>query len=417
MYNRIEKASEMSDKDNMFRNLFFHCNVDLPFTQKEGLKIFDIVPLTFSYRLSESNFSEDLQNFALLHLAVRDKKYTREVEPVETFEKHGKRHPIYYDFELRTYQRPPFLYSNPNKFYNARAENIWAKDFPTLFAGKQLWILKPSDLSRGRGLELFNTLEQLHQFLLMYTKEGYCAPDYSVLGYSDDNKHSHWVDFNKDGGDNMSASTAVTKKAARSGFSALTFQSFVIQKYIERPLLFKGYKFDIRVLALYTSNCQLFVFPESYIRLSSYEYSPDNLNYYVHLTNNAVQCNSKNYGSLCDGNIFGMTEFEKHIRDLEKAKFDQRVKNGETEPGEKDPSEKFDGTYFMSEIRRVIKICFDAGHSVINPNQRVNIFELFGFDFMIDENYKVWLIECNNVPSLSESNNFLTHLFRRLIGT
>jgi tubulin---tyrosine ligase len=376
------------------------------------------VPITFSYRLNESSFSEDLQNFALLHLAVRDQKFTREVQPVEKFEKYGKEHPIYYDFELRTYQRPPFLYNNASKFYNARAHNIWAKDFPTLFAGKQLWILKPSDLSRGRGLELFNTLEQLHHFLLMYTKEGYCAPDYSVLGYSDDNKHSHWVEFNKEGTDSTnSQSTAAAKKAARANFSSLTFQSFVIQKYIEKPLLYKGYKFDIRVLVLYTTNCELFIFPESYIRLSSYEYSPDNLNYYVHLTNNAVQCNSRNYGSLCDGNIFGMTDFEKHIKAEEKAKHAERQQNqtGSQEPIE-DSSAKFDGTYFMSEIKKAVEICFDAGHALINPNHRVNIFELFGFDFMIDENYKVWLIECNNVPSLSESNLFLTNLFRRLIG-
>ena len=374
------------------------------------------MPITFSFRLNESSFSEDLQHFALLHLAVRDKKYTREVEPVETFEKNGIPHQVYYDFELRTYQRPPFLYKDANKFYNPRAQNIWAKDFPTLFAGKQLWILKPSDLSRGRGLELFNTLEQLHQFLLMYTKEGYCAPDYSVLGYSDDNKHSHWVDFNKDDKDavqDTSGSQAMSKKASRANFSALTFQSFVIQKYIERPLLYKSYKFDIRVLVLFTQNCELLIFPESYIRLSSYEYSPDNLNYYVHLTNNAVQCNSRNYGSVCEGNIFGITEFEKHIQIQEREKHASSQQGASSE----DPSSKFDGTYFMSEITKIVKICFDAGHGIINPNQRTNIFELFGFDFMIDENHKVWLIECNNVPSLSESNTLLTHLFRRLIGT
>jgi len=38
------------------------------------------------------------------------------------------------------------------------------------------------------------------------------------------------------------------------------FSSFVIQKYIERPLLYKGYKFDIRVYAVLTQTYDLYVF-------------------------------------------------------------------------------------------------------------------------------------------------------------
>ena len=36
----------------------------------------------------------------------------------------------------------------------------------------------------------------------------------------------------------------------------------------------------------------------------------------------------------------------------------------------------------------------------VNPNKRKNNFELFGFDFMIDEDFRVWLIEVNSNPYL-----------------
>jgi hypothetical protein len=36
----------------------------------------------------------------------------------------------------------------------------------------------------------------------------------------------------------------------------------------------------------------------------------------------------------------------------------------------------------------------------LNPNHRKNHFELFGYDFMIDEDYRVWLIEVNTNPYL-----------------
>ena len=39
-----------------------------------------------------------------------------------------------------------------------------------------------------------------------------------------------------------------------------TFPIFVIQKYMERPMLYKGYKFDIRVYACMTHRMELFVF-------------------------------------------------------------------------------------------------------------------------------------------------------------
>lgn len=37
-------------------------------------------------------------------------------------------------------------------------------------------------------------------------------------------------------------------------------------------------------------------------------------------------------------------------------------------------------------------------------NQSKSCFELFGYDFMIDENKKVWLIEVNTNPCIEESS-------------
>lgn len=31
---------------------------------------------------------------------------------------------------------------------------------------------------------------------------------------------------------------------------------------------------------------------------------------------------------------------------------------------------------------------------------RKNTYEVFGYDFMIDENYKAWLIEVNSSPTM-----------------
>ena len=75
---------------------------------------------------------------------------------------------------------------------------------------------------------------------------------------------------------------------------------FVIQKYIERPLLIFERKFDIRVWVLITHEHKCYLFKEGYIRTSSYKYNceqaADDENMAVHLTNNAIQKYDSNYG-------------------------------------------------------------------------------------------------------------------------
>ena len=58
----------------------------------------------------------------------------------------------------------------------------------------------------------------------------------------------------------------------------------------------------------------------------------------------------------------------------------------------------------------------------LDPNKRApqgqpnsNIFELFGYDFMVDEDFNVWMIEVNTNPSLDESSLYLKELIPRMI--
>lgn len=53
----------------------------------------------------------------------------------------------------------------------------------------------------------------------------------------------------------------------------------------------------------------------------------------------------------------------------------------------------------------------------LNPNKHKYCFEIFGFDFMIDSDFNLWLIEINSNPCLEESSRLLRHLIPRMIGT
>lgn len=53
-------------------------------------------------------------------------------------------------------------------------------------------------------------------------------------------------------------------------------------------------------------------------------------------------------------------------------------------------------------IKEYVKLTIQS--TKINRRNRKYCMELFGYDFMIDQNYKVWLIEVNANPCLEESS-------------
>jgi len=88
--------------------------------------------------------------------------------------------------------------------------------------------------------------------------------------------------------------------------SAKKNHTHIIQKYIERPLLIQGRKFDLRVFGLFTSvnGCTKgYYFDEGYMRTSSYKFTLDNLqDRAIHLTNDAIQKNDEEYCKYENGN-------------------------------------------------------------------------------------------------------------------
>jgi D-alanine-D-alanine ligase-like ATP-grasp enzyme len=54
----------------------------------------------------------------------------------------------------------------------------------------------------------------------------------------------------------------------------------------------------------------------------------------------------------------------------------------------------------LPQIKKLTADCFRAVWGKIDPFKRINTFEVFGLDFMMDEDFRVYLIEVNNNPSL-----------------
>ncbi|EGR33829.1 tubulin-tyrosine ligase family protein, putative [Ichthyophthirius multifiliis] len=137
---------------------------------------------------------------------------------------------------------------------------------------------------------------------------------------------------------------------------------------------------------------------ERYVRLSSeiYNINKQNLNnIYIHLTNNAIQKVSQNYGKYENGNIISYKQLEQALQ-------------------EKYQNIKFQN--ILEQIQNLIIISIESCKKQLNKQENRFNFELFGYDFMIDVDGHVYLIEINSNPCLEESNDLLSQLIPRMIG-
>ncbi len=71
----------------------------------------------------------------------------------------------------------------------------------------------------------------------------------------------------------------------------------------------------------------------------------------------------------------------------------------------------------IPKMKEDIKMTMESVRRKINRNGRLHCFEIFGYDFMIDADYKVWLIEVNTNPCIEESSPILEELLPRMLGS
>lgn len=66
-------------------------------------------------------------------------------------------------------------------------------------------------------------------------------------------------------------------------------------------------------------------------------------------------------------------------------------------------------------MERLVTDSFRAVYHKIDPQRLSNSFEIFGYDFMLDEQFKVYLIEANTNPSLEICCPLLARIIPELL--
>ena len=74
-----------------------------------------------------------------------------------------------------------------------------------------------------------------------------------------------------------------------------------------------------------------------------------------------------------------------------------------------------DTSKMLEDMKSIVVHTMQSVKRKINPEDRKFTFELYGYDFLIDSAFNVWLLEVNTNPCLDESSPHLQQVLPRLL--
>jgi hypothetical protein len=229
---------------------------------------------------------------------------------------------------------------------------------------------------------------------------------------------------------------------------------WIAQQYIDRPLLYHKRKFDIRCWALLLRDeYEVYVYEDLVMRTSSVPYNRETATSktasgrLAHITNHCVQETGAAYSLYEEGNelwrehLDGLIRYKGALK-TERLKQDKFSPDRSPRPQEPSVNETLHSTtsstglrdspypafetrggegskspaltsargaasaitldnYIMPQIHAIVRDTLLAAKAHVPDEPAVpptHTFQVFGYDFLIDEDLKVWLLEINGAP-------------------
>ncbi|EGG11756.1 uncharacterized protein MELLADRAFT_102244 [Melampsora larici-populina 98AG31] len=229
------------------------------------------------------------------------------------------------------------------------------------YEDQEWFILKPALAERGQGIRLFNSIEGLENIFKEFDQED----------EDDDEEDEENLD--------------------QTGVSSSKMRHWVIQRYLSNPLLIgpadvpitERRKHHLRVYVLAVGALSVYVYKDILALFASQPYtkpSSESLNLSSHLTNTCLQSPTDQQSTV---KLLSTLANEWKGIDL------KSIEN---------------------QIDEIVNQTFLAANKEpVNFQTRKNCWEIFGFDFLIDDSMKVWLLEVNACPDFKQTGDNLSN--------
>lgn len=233
--------------------------------------------------------------------------------------------------------------------------------------GDKAWIVKPSMSDKGQGISIFKTVDQLQAIFDAF-----------------DNDDDEDIGDEEGDGDH--------KKKQGNGLILSHLRHFIVQEYIANPLLLLAYgnkKFHLRTYVVCQGNLKVFVYKNILALFAGETYKQPTTNtkgqivLNGHLTNTCLQEDE-------DPLVVPFWKL-KGISQSDKDKI-------------------------FDELCEITGELFKAATTVdkLNFQPLDNAIEIFGVDFLVDEDCNVFLLEANSYPDFKQTGDDLKDLIYKL---
>ncbi|KAM8934033.1 tubulin monoglutamylase TTLL4 [Pelodytes ibericus] len=183
----------------------------------------------------------------------------------------------------------------------------------------------------------------------------------------------------------------------------------LVQRYLHKPYLISGSKFDLRIYVYVTSYdpLRVYMFTDGLVRFASCKYSSSMKslsNKFMHLTNYSVNKKNAEYKdnsdqTACQGHKWALKALWSYLNQqgLNSDRIWEKIKDMVIK------------TVIASEpyVNSLVKTYVQRPYSC---------HELFGFDIMLDENLKPWVLEVNISPSLHSNSQLDVNIKGQMVS-
>ena len=449
MVNHFEYHHAISNKAYMFINLMKYC-------EKNNLSVFKYVPFTIIFKIKDrrkiknkakqkrwmdkleklknfihridtkvKRFSEigkyynneeyiqDKKNRDEFELMKQKKKAKKEEDKKTEDEKYTGVFEVYSDVFPRLKRGDNSLKNkeqNEVKEKEKKAPRIIGSntliEIPdTHFKGRNMWVLKAVNLYRGMCIRVVNSFQQMAKVINKF-KSGVDLCNFTLEKIdekeNEENLNSNLDKINEEekNQEQINDNKINKEKNLNEKKDEILYNcnKILIQKYIESPLLYRGRKCDMRIWVLLTHDLKVYIFKEGHLKTCSIEYDLNSKDAFTHITNYSFQKHNSNFQKFEKGNEVPFYEFQKFIDEKYPEK-NYKLKNN-----------------LMKQIKDIIKVTMlCAKNKFCKNNNRGAQFEIFGYDFMMDSDFNVFLIEINSNPGLELSSPWIQIVVPRML--
>ena len=386
--NHFEFHNGITNKYKLFINLLKYC-------EEHSKDLFDFYPLTIPFEFGHFFFMDQMKSFTHLFNNIKE---------IIGNDKSRKKYSEYF-------------------YLNSHILNLGFKTkffIPkNFYIGKNLWLVKAINMNRGRYIQICNSIEKVNSSIKnFYAGNNTNKSEFSKKSIEFHRKYNGGLishrkfklkNFSKNYDNNyiqnkitlsLEDNTNNNNDEQKDNNNKNTMKRVLLQKYLENPLLYNGRKFDMRIWVLLNHEMNVYMFKEGHLKATSEKFNIKSNNLFIHLTNYSVQKYNIHFSEFEYGNEISFQQFQnfldKKMENENKIKIDFKID-------------------ILPKVKKIIMLSMETVKESINENQRKFCFELFGYDFIFDNDFNPYLLEINTNPGLEESSPLINMLIPRMI--